>query len=75
MLGAISSTLQKFCPFHRQRVFALRKPNTLSCGENTLPYKLKEIFLAMAVAGGLLADRMAWVFVGGYQSAIRHTFV
>lgn len=32
-------------------------------------------FLAMAVAGGLLADRMAWVFVGGYQSAIRHTFV
>jgi len=31
--------------------------------------------LAMAVTGGLLADRMAWVFVGGYQSAIRHTFM
>ncbi len=31
--------------------------------------------LAMAVAGGLLADRMAWVFVGGYQSAIRRTFM
>lgn len=30
--------------------------------------------LAMAVAGGLLADRMAWVFVAGYQSAIRRTF-
>ena len=31
--------------------------------------------LAMAITGGLLADRMAWVFVGGYQSAIRHTFM
>ena len=31
--------------------------------------------LAMAVTGGLLADRMAWGFVGGYQSAIRHTFM
>lgn len=31
--------------------------------------------LAMAVIGGLLADRMAWVFVGGYQSAIRRTFM
>ncbi len=31
--------------------------------------------LAMAVTGGLLADRMAWVFVGGYQSAIRRTFM
>ena len=31
--------------------------------------------LAMAVTGGLLADRLAWVFVGGYQSAIRRTFM
>ena len=31
--------------------------------------------LAMAVIGGLLADRMVWVFVGGYQSAIRRTFM
>ncbi|NCF43938.1 MAG: hypothetical protein GWP70_03850 [Proteobacteria bacterium] len=27
-----------------------------------------------AVRGGLLADRMAWVFIAGYQSALRHTF-
>lgn len=27
-----------------------------------------------AVRGGLLADRMAWVFLAGYQSALRHTF-
>lgn len=27
-----------------------------------------------AVQGGLLADRMAWVFVAGYQCALRHTF-
>ena len=30
---------------------------------------------AQAVQGGLLADRMAWVFVAGYQCALRHTFV
>lgn len=30
--------------------------------------------LARAVAAGLLADRMAWVFVAGYQCAMRHTF-
>ena len=29
---------------------------------------------AQAVKGGLLADRMAWVFVAGYQCALRHTF-
>tara|TARA_B100000900_G_scaffold277191_1_gene237035 strand:- start:1747 stop:2598 length:852 start_codon:yes stop_codon:yes gene_type:complete len=29
----------------------------------------------MAVQGGLLADRLAWVFVAGYQSALRHTFM
>ena len=28
----------------------------------------------LAIVGGLLADRMAWVFVAGYQSALRHTF-
>ena len=28
----------------------------------------------MAVQGGLLADRLAWVFVAGYQAALRHTF-
>lgn len=28
----------------------------------------------LAVTGGLIADRMAWVFVAGYQSALRHTF-
>jgi hypothetical protein len=28
----------------------------------------------MAVQGGLLADRMAWVFVAGYQAALRSTF-
>ena len=27
-----------------------------------------------AVQGGLLSDRMAWVFVAGYQCALRHTF-
>ena len=29
---------------------------------------------AQAVQGGLLADRLAWVFVAGYQCALRHTF-
>ena len=29
----------------------------------------------MAVQGGLLADRLAWVFVAGYQSALRRTFM
>ena len=29
---------------------------------------------AQAAQGGLLADRMAWVFVAGYQCALRHTF-
>ncbi|MBL6814047.1 MAG: hypothetical protein ISQ65_02350 [Pseudomonadales bacterium] len=29
---------------------------------------------AQAVRGGLLADRLAWVFVAGYQCALRHTF-
>jgi hypothetical protein len=28
----------------------------------------------MAVQGGLLADRLAWVFVAGYQAALRRTF-
>ena len=28
----------------------------------------------MAVHGGMLADRMAWVFVAGYQAALRRTF-
>jgi len=27
-----------------------------------------------AIAGGLQADRMAWVFIAGYQAAIRHCF-
>ncbi len=30
--------------------------------------------LEMAVAGGFCADRLAWVFVAGYQAAIRRTF-
>ena len=34
----------------------------------------KEDLVELAVIGGLLADRMAWVFVAGYQSALRHTF-
>jgi hypothetical protein len=28
--------------------------------------------LAMAAAGGALADRLAWVFVAGYQATLRH---
>ena len=28
----------------------------------------------MAARGGALADRLAWVFIAGYQSALRHTF-
>ena len=28
----------------------------------------------MAVQGGLVADRLAWVFVAGYQAALRRTF-
>ena len=30
--------------------------------------------LAMAVTGGLIADRLAWVFMAGYQAACRHAF-
>ena len=30
--------------------------------------------LAMAMSGGMIADRMAWVFVAGYQAACRHVF-
>ena len=30
--------------------------------------------LAMAISGGLIADRVAWVFVAGYQAACRHVF-
>ena len=30
--------------------------------------------LDMAVLGGVLADRLAWVFMAGYQSAVRQTF-
>ena len=30
--------------------------------------------LAMAISGGMIADRMAWVFVAGYQAACRHVF-
>ena len=30
--------------------------------------------LAMAIGGGLIADRVAWVFVAGYQAACRHVF-
>ena len=30
--------------------------------------------LAMAISGGLIADRLAWVFVAGYQAACRHVF-
>jgi len=33
-----------------------------------------EDLFELAVIGGLMADRMAWVFVAGYQSALRHTF-
>jgi hypothetical protein len=33
-----------------------------------------EDLVQLAVIGGLLADRLAWVFVAGYQSALRHTF-
>jgi hypothetical protein len=29
---------------------------------------------SLAVQGGLLADRLAWVFVAGYQAALRRTF-
>ena len=28
----------------------------------------------MAISGGLIADRLAWVFVAGYQAACRHVF-
>ena len=31
-------------------------------------------FVSMALAGGLYADRLAWVFIAGYQAAIRCTF-
>ena len=30
--------------------------------------------LSMAVTGGLIADRLSWVFVAGYQAACRHAF-
>ena len=30
--------------------------------------------LAMAISGGLIADRVAWVFVAGYQAACRNVF-
>ena len=30
--------------------------------------------LAMALTGGLVADRLAWVFMAGYQAACRHAF-
>lgn len=30
--------------------------------------------LPMAVTGGLVADRLSWVFVAGYQAACRHAF-
>lgn len=30
--------------------------------------------MAMAFVGGALADRFAWIFVAGYQGAIRHIF-
>ncbi len=33
-----------------------------------------EDLLAMAVTGGLVADRLAWVFVAGYQAACRRAF-
>ena len=29
----------------------------------------------LAVRGGVLADRFSWVFIAGYQAAIRHVFV
>ena len=31
-------------------------------------------FASMAIAGGLCADKLAWVFIAGYQAAIRCTF-
>lgn len=36
--------------------------------------KGQEDLLAMAVTGGLVADRLAWVFVAGYQAACRRAF-
>jgi len=30
--------------------------------------------LTMAVAGGAIADRLAWVFIAGYQAALRRVF-
>lgn len=40
--------------------------------EHALP--LEPDLLAMAMSGGMIADRMAWVFVAGYQAACRHVF-
>ena len=40
--------------------------------EHALP--LEPDLLAMAISGGMIADRMAWVFVAGYQAACRHVF-
>lgn len=33
-----------------------------------------DALLPMAVTAGLVADRLAWVFVAGYQAACRHVF-
>lgn len=30
--------------------------------------------LSMALVGGLIADRLSWVFIAGYQAACRHAF-
>ena len=40
--------------------------------EHALPRESN--LLAMAISGGLIADRVAWVFVAGYQAACRHVF-
>lgn len=40
--------------------------------EHALP--LADNLLPMAVMAGLVTDRLAWVFMAGYQSACRHVF-
>ena len=48
-----------------------QKRNIWRSGGDTEP---QADFASMAIAGGLCADRLAWVFIAGYQAAIRCTF-
>ena len=56
-------------------------PEPIVCSEETAYLQLwiqkvsqQQDPALMAVHGGMLADRMAWVFVAGYQAALRRTF-